>query len=748
MYDIGSDHSSEHAWSLDGYHGDWETETAYDYEIKVYEEVDCTSGECCDISQKKFKPEGVVCNSAHNPVCDTRTLTMCNGHAYEDRCTGSSSYCPDNNYEIDYDQACTGLDAGICAKCEGSTPILDYDHDDCAPYDCDHLDNDCRDYSDVQQCIGIGSCANQDSYCAVFTDEPAGTNCGICGSCEGSGNCAGDHEITCSYDIDCTDVDPYTRDICMLPGTCGAYCINELWCGNNQCDNNENSSSCPIDCPTVCGDSACEGLENCYNCETDCGECQGDVFDLIYDENGNLIQDAQYYYEFDSLNQLTKVKQGNENGKVIAEYFYDELGVRVKKVEFAGNNNITTYYIGNFVRVANEENNSDTIYYYHSGQLIATKSGDSKYFYHPDHLGSTNVITDESGDLVEKTTYMPFGEVIEGGSSRYLFTGQEKDQETSLMYYGARYYSPFLRRFTQPDTIIQNVYDPQSLNRYSYVRNNPLKYTDPEGHWPHIGLGAAIGAIVGAGASMVTQIWYGASLFGGSMDWGGVGKSALIGAAAGATAAATFGLGTYAYGTGWTGTLAAGSMAGLTGGTSAQLASNTLNDRPLTENVFNVEQRARDVLIGAASAGIAKGAGVAFNQIKAPSSSINQPKTDFYIKPNNQIVPSRGYHHIGSNSPRLGIVTNTKVVTPNPRSGISWVTFDKIDDAYSASKILSTPGKNSFIRTEFDTLQIIDDLHIPIRGGKPVPFTLPGGKGVTQAFTRSSFRIDDLTDLR
>ena len=77
---------------------------------------------------------------------------------------------------------------------------------------------------------------------------------------------------------------------------------------------------------------------------------------------------------------------------------------------------------------------------------------------------------------------MPFGEQIIGMGDRYSFTGQEKDSETELMYYGARYYSPILGRFTQPDTLLQNVYDPQLLNRYSYARNNPLKYTDPSGH--------------------------------------------------------------------------------------------------------------------------------------------------------------------------------------------------------------------------------------------------------------------------
>ena len=78
--------------------------------------------------------------------------------------------------------------------------------------------------------------------------------------------------------------------------------------------------------------------------------------------------------------------------------------------------------------------------------------------------------------MVESTTYDPRGEIKSSGTaSKFLYTGQERDSETNLHYYNARYYDPHIRRFTQPDDIIQDVYDPQSLNRYSYVRNNPLR---------------------------------------------------------------------------------------------------------------------------------------------------------------------------------------------------------------------------------------------------------------------------------
>jgi len=207
---------------------------------------------------------------------------------------------------------------------------------------------------------------------------------------------------------------------------------------------------------------------------------------LSYDANGNLIQDDGLYYEYNSFNNLIKVREDNSNGRVIAEYFYDDTGNRVKKIEYpSGGGQIKTYYVNsNFVRVVDSSGTHDTIYYYDDTNLVGRKDPDgSKYFYHPDHLGSTNIVTDQYGSTVEETEYTPFGETIQGGESRYLFTGQEKDKETDLMYYGARYYSPYFKRFTQPDTIISDIYDPQSLNRYSYVRNNPLKYTDPSGHF-------------------------------------------------------------------------------------------------------------------------------------------------------------------------------------------------------------------------------------------------------------------------
>jgi RHS repeat-associated protein len=103
------------------------------------------------------------------------------------------------------------------------------------------------------------------------------------------------------------------------------------------------------------------------------------------------------------------------------------------------------------------------------------------YYYHTDHLGSTRLITDESGNVTADVTYKPFGEsALTGSEDHYLFNGKQMDS-TGLYYYGARYYDPVLGRFLTRDTEKRTYKISQGLNRYSYCRNNPLSYVDPDG---------------------------------------------------------------------------------------------------------------------------------------------------------------------------------------------------------------------------------------------------------------------------
>jgi len=108
-------------------------------------------------------------------------------------------------------------------------------------------------------------------------------------------------------------------------------------------------------------------------------------------------------------------------------------------------------------------------------------------YYHTDGLGSPVAGTDESGNLLWKEDYKPFGERIRKqtnseGNSRW-FTGHPEDKETGFVYAGARHYDPVVGRFMAIDPVGFTEGNVQSFNRYAYVNNNPYKYRDPDGEY-------------------------------------------------------------------------------------------------------------------------------------------------------------------------------------------------------------------------------------------------------------------------
>jgi RHS repeat-associated protein len=95
------------------------------------------------------------------------------------------------------------------------------------------------------------------------------------------------------------------------------------------------------------------------------------------------------------------------------------------------------------------------------------------------------VVTNDIGTVVGEQRYSPYGETRFTSGTIYtdkLFTGQREITGLGIYHYNARFYSPKIGRFLSPDTIIPGYANPQNLNRFSYVLNNPLKYTDPTGH--------------------------------------------------------------------------------------------------------------------------------------------------------------------------------------------------------------------------------------------------------------------------
>ena len=197
---------------------------------------------------------------------------------------------------------------------------------------------------------------------------------------------------------------------------------------------------------------------------------------LLYDANGNLIEDGSFVYVYNDANRLTEVLKKADNNRSIAQFVYDSSGSRIKKTE----EGIVSYYISADYGIDDGE---ETVYYFANDNRIAKENSEGIFWYLDDHLGSTNVMIDESGQLVERTLYYPFGNHREGGTEKYTFTGKEFDSEIGLYYFEARYYNPETFVFTQADSILPNIYNPQELNRYAYCSNNPINFIDPTGHW-------------------------------------------------------------------------------------------------------------------------------------------------------------------------------------------------------------------------------------------------------------------------
>ena len=217
-----------------------------------------------------------------------------------------------------------------------------------------------------------------------------------------------------------------------------------------------------------------------------------------FDVFGNLTQDASRTYVFDWNNRLRSVTKSSQT----TTYGYGEDGLRVIKATPSQ----TTIFIDKYT----ELRGSDVVrHIYANDKLIASVDELNNVTYnHSDHLGSSNLKTDATGNVVKRIEYVPFGDKrVEVGSYNNIknrFTNQYEDEETGLYYYKKRYYDPILSRFISADPLYLEEMDQrgknsQELNLYAYVKNNPLKYIDETGESPLMPPALAAGAVTFAG---------------------------------------------------------------------------------------------------------------------------------------------------------------------------------------------------------------------------------------------------------
>jgi RHS repeat-associated protein len=228
---------------------------------------------------------------------------------------------------------------------------------------------------------------------------------------------------------------------------------------------------------------------------------------ISYDSSGDMTQDTAYTYTYDAENRIITAS-GMSSGPYC--YTYDANGLRVMKSHANGGSctgtvtvdmlywrNIAGNTIAETDGSGSTTNSSYNEYIFFAGRRIAQSNPyySAVNYYFVDHLGSTRVVTNATGSACYEADFLPYGtENTPSGfsnncSTNYKFTGYERDTETAYGtssgndYAFARYYNARLGRFMSGDPLAGDITDPQTLNRYSYVRNNPINFTDPSGQF-------------------------------------------------------------------------------------------------------------------------------------------------------------------------------------------------------------------------------------------------------------------------
>ncbi len=232
-----------------------------------------------------------------------------------------------------------------------------------------------------------------------------------------------------------------------------------------------------------------------------------------YDANGNMLSGRGRTIGWNSFNKADYI---NDNGTVI-QYQYGSERERVKQTA----QGVTTYYISPEYELelsTNADGKAVTTMRHRfmaGGHAVAEhiktlveheKQIDKTAYFHRDALGSADLITDPNGQVQIEQGYTPFGELLDvvelqadplfSNDSLRGFTGHENvGGGSGLINMNARLYDPVIGRFLSADSVVPEPGLSQSYNRYAYVMNNPLKYTDPSGHWGEFVIGAIIMAV-------------------------------------------------------------------------------------------------------------------------------------------------------------------------------------------------------------------------------------------------------------
>jgi RHS repeat-associated protein len=199
-----------------------------------------------------------------------------------------------------------------------------------------------------------------------------------------------------------------------------------------------------------------------------------------YDAAGEVTNDGPTAYTYDAEGRMTAAGS--------TTYTFDGDGKRVKK------STGTLYWYGaggSVLAETDASGNTSNEYIFFAGGKARRDGSGNVYFYFGDQIGTTRTITNSTGSLCYDADFYPFGgertPVMNTCAQNYKFAGMERDPETGNDHTQFRQYASNLGRWMSPDPMGGDIMNPQSLNRYAYVMNNPPTLTDPEGLGPKDG---------------------------------------------------------------------------------------------------------------------------------------------------------------------------------------------------------------------------------------------------------------------
>jgi RHS repeat-associated protein len=201
-----------------------------------------------------------------------------------------------------------------------------------------------------------------------------------------------------------------------------------------------------------------------------------------------------------SYDNENRLKQAMLPSGLVVNYKYDGLGRRIQRTTSAGANERYVYDGHDALIDLNSDWSVANTYLNDLGidnHLRQTSATTGVSCFLTGHLGSTSALTNADGILVEQNVYDSFGNSSGSARTRYSYTGRERDPETGMLYYRARFYDPQLGRFISEDLIGLDA----GINPYAYVKNEPVRFIDPFGftRCSRV-LGTMAGALIGAGA--------------------------------------------------------------------------------------------------------------------------------------------------------------------------------------------------------------------------------------------------------